>query len=812
MKRVFASILAFLALLQISCAQQQPSKRVVCYYDSESSTRSGFAQLPQTDLEQGLEFCTHLIYGYAGLTRESFEIFSLNVDRDMFHYRQITALKAKFPQLKIYLSVGGDKDNDQVDPNKYIHFMEGGEPLYRNFIQSSINLLKTNGFDGIDLAFQFPRNKPRKVHSQIGMAWKKFKKLFTGNFIVDPDAETHKQQFTEFVGVMDEAYRIANLSMTLTVLPNVNSTWYFDIPAIKDKFEYVNLFAFDFLTPERNPEEADYTAPIYLKDEQNRLPHYNIDFQVQHWITNGCPANKLNLGIATYARTWKMTTDSELSGMPVVPGTVGPAEAGLQSKQEAGDFRGPNAPIRKVVDLERKYGNYAYRAADDNNEHGIWISFDDPDFAGIKTEYAKQKGLGGIALYDISYDDFRGLCTGARYPILRMVKSLGKLLNPDLEIALQFCSHLVYGYMGIKPLTHQVFSLHEDLDVHKHQFSEITALKRKFPHLKVLLSIGGDKDIDPGHPDKYLELLEGERVKQTAFINTAYTMVRTYGFDGIDLAYQFPKNKPLDPNADMHKEQFTTLIRDLRNVLKPDGLLLTLTVLPNVNSTWYFNVPVVSNFVDFVNLAAFDFLTPDRNPEEADYTAPLYELYDQNRLPHYNADYQVNYWLQHQCPAHKIILGMATYGRAWKMSSDSGTTGEPVVPTTEGPAEADRQSQTPGLLIWPEICYKLANSTNSFLKGANAPLRRVSELYGTYAYRPADSNGEHGIWVSYEDLESASNKASYVRSKGLGGLSFFDLSYDDFRGTCTGDRYPLLRTVKYRLWTYLIPETNLNKK
>ena len=180
--------------------------------------------MPQNDLEQGLEFCTHLIYGYAGLTRETFEIFSLNVDRDMFHYRQITALKAKFPHLKIYLSVGGDKDIDQVDSNKYIHFMEGGPALYNNFVQSSINLLTTNGFDGIDLAFQFPRNKPRKVHSQIGMVWKKFKKLFTGNFIVDPDAELHKQQFTEFVGQMNKAYSIANLSMTLTVLPNVNST------------------------------------------------------------------------------------------------------------------------------------------------------------------------------------------------------------------------------------------------------------------------------------------------------------------------------------------------------------------------------------------------------------------------------------------------------------------------------------------------------------------------------------------------------------------------------------------------------------
>lgn len=164
------------------------------------------------------------MYGYAGLTRETFEISSLNVDLDMFHYRQITELKKSYPNVKIYLSLGGDKDVDEVDPLKYMHLLEGGKPMYDNFIQSSLTLLRNNGFDGLDLAFQFPRNKPRKVHGAVGTVWKKFKKLFTGDFIVDPDAETHKEQFTEFVNSLKLAYSNTNLSLALTVLPNVNST------------------------------------------------------------------------------------------------------------------------------------------------------------------------------------------------------------------------------------------------------------------------------------------------------------------------------------------------------------------------------------------------------------------------------------------------------------------------------------------------------------------------------------------------------------------------------------------------------------
>ncbi|XP_073826301.1 chitinase-like protein Idgf1 isoform X1 [Musca autumnalis] len=383
-------------------------------------------------LKFALRDCSHLMYGFVGLTRRSYDITSLNVDLDMEHFREITNMKKRHPYLKVLLSLGGDYDNDQVDPQKYVHFLEGGRPLYDSFIQSSIAMVKNNGFDGLDLAFQFPRNKPRKVHGILGTYWKKFKKLFTGDFVVDPKAAVHKEQFTELAQSLSREYSNANLSLGLTVLPNVNSSWYFDIPKIHKHFDYINLFAFDFLTPERNPDEADYTAPIYFKDGQNRLPHYNVDFQVNYWLENGCPANKLNLGVATYGRAWKIERDSGLSGMPVVASTRRPADAGTMSRQ-AGLLSWPEIckqwketsddPLQNVEDDERKYGNYAFRPADENNEYGIWISYDGPDFAEYKADYARQKALGGMAVYDLSYDDFRGFCVGY-FPILRSVLSI----------------------------------------------------------------------------------------------------------------------------------------------------------------------------------------------------------------------------------------------------------------------------------------------------------------------------------------------------------------------------------------------------
>ncbi|TMW39909.1 hypothetical protein DOY81_015011, partial [Sarcophaga bullata] len=199
--------------------------------------------------------------------------------------------------------------------------------------------------------------------------------------------------FTEFVGLMDQAYSIANLSMTLTVLPNVNSTWYFDIPAIKDKFEYVNLFAFDFLTPANViPKEADYTHPFTSKDEKNGLPHYNIDFQVQHWIGNDLPRlTKLQFGHCDLCTHWKMTTIQAYRGIASgVRLSLRPAEAGL-SIETRGCLAGRGS------DLEHKYGTMpiGQQMMTMNMAYGLVLI--DPDFAALKLNMPKQKGLGGIA-------------------------------------------------------------------------------------------------------------------------------------------------------------------------------------------------------------------------------------------------------------------------------------------------------------------------------------------------------------------------------------------------------------------------------
>lgn len=52
-----------------------------------------------------------------------------------------------------------------------------------------------------------------------------------------------------------------------------------------------------------------------------------------------------------------------------------------------------------------------------------------------------------------------------------------------------------------------------------------------------------------------------------------------------DVKTTFTGEKVMDENAQDHREQFTSLVRELKGAFRSDNLMLTLTVLPNTNST-----------------------------------------------------------------------------------------------------------------------------------------------------------------------------------------------------------------------------------
>ncbi|CRL05586.1 CLUMA_CG018142, isoform A [Clunio marinus] len=402
---------------------------------------------------------------------------------------------------------------------------------------------------------------------------------------------------------------------------------------------------------------------------------------------------------------------------------------------------------------------------------------------------------------------------------------LGKVMPVDIEPALSSCTHLVYGYAGLDATTFKIAPLrtNEELDKTNGLYKQITSLKTKYPNLKILLSVGGDADVDPENEklfyEKYLALLESSTGK-IAFTNSVILILQDYGFDGLDLAFQFPKmkpkkirssvgsvwhsfkktigvaGKPVDENSEQHKDQFTGLVVELKNSFRLEKYELSVTVLPNVNATLYLDVQSIKNYVDFITMAAFDVVTPIRNPKEADYPAPTLSVSDRNTEE--NVDAWAAFLVSGGLPSYRVVIGVPSYGRAWKIEADATVTGSPPV-QADGPAPEGVQTRTAGLFSYTEMCDKILNTRNKDLKGEYAPLRKIADptkRYGIYAFRLPDENGDYGMWVGYEDPESAGNKAAFVRGKGFGGIALFDLSLDDVKGACHGTKFPILERIK----------------
>ena len=50
----------------------------------------------------------------------------------------------------------------------------------------------------------------------------------------------------------------------------------------------------------------------------------NVHFAIKHWINKGTPRNKINLGLATYGRTYKLVSNQTELGSPAFgPGSPG---------------------------------------------------------------------------------------------------------------------------------------------------------------------------------------------------------------------------------------------------------------------------------------------------------------------------------------------------------------------------------------------------------------------------------------------------------------------------------------------------------
>lgn len=177
-----------------------------------------------------------------------------------------------------------------------------------------------------------------------------------------------------------------------------------------------------------------------------------------------------------------------------------------------------------------------------------------------------------------------------------------------MELALNFCTHVVYSYATI---TEKEFVLTVHIPERKEEFAHMKQFKKKFPKVKFLLSVSGETT--EGGTKRFLNLLKSSNHEKMTFIKSVIENLLLYDFDGLSLDFPLPirKSKPKvslkaeiwenfinlfkkhsddDDNSKEisqeleYRDQLTTLIQKLSINLRERKGIMALNILPLVDS------------------------------------------------------------------------------------------------------------------------------------------------------------------------------------------------------------------------------------
>ena len=173
----------------------------------------------------------------------------------------------------------------------------------------------------------------------------------------------------------------------------------------------------------------------------------------------------------------------------------------------------------------------------------------------------------------------------------------GKYTVEDIDPSL--CTHLVYAFCVLDPAT-LLITLHDPwLDKDLANINKFISIKQQYPQLKLLLALGGWND---SRTAKYTTLL-ADQEKRMAFVKHAVSFIRDWGFDGLDLDYEYPGHD----GAATDKDGFVALVKELREAFNHYNLELTAAVSAGKSTidTGY-DVGEICKHLDAVHLMCYD--------------------------------------------------------------------------------------------------------------------------------------------------------------------------------------------------------------
>jgi chitinase len=360
-------LLAFFILMSALLAQgaRPDQRRIIAYVFGERADHSRI----------GAEKLTHINYAF-GLVDEACEIvLSPEAPR---HLRSLRALKAKNPDLKIILSVGGWGADNFSDAALT-------DSTRLQFTNSAIDVIRKHSLDGIDLDWEYPGQPGPGI---------KFRAEDKENFTL-----LLKMLRTRLDSLSDERRRTGSNRYTLSIASSGDDEYFqnTEMDKLHVYLDWINIMTYDF-SGDWSTRTAHH-ARLYHSLESGDGA-FAAGYVWQH-LNAGIPSHKLVLGAPFYGKAWT----------EVVPDNNG-------LNQLAGCFVRGNHSYSM---LERAYINQlGYKRYWDEVARApfLWnevsrtlIVYDDPASLQEKAQFVKQHGLGGMMYWEHSHDPAEVLLT-----------------------------------------------------------------------------------------------------------------------------------------------------------------------------------------------------------------------------------------------------------------------------------------------------------------------------------------------------------------------------------------------------------------
>lgn len=288
-----------------------------------------------------------------------------------------------------------------------------------------------------------------------------------------------------------------------------------------------------------------------------------------------------------------------------------------------------------------------------------------------------------------------------------------------------------------------------DIDVNNIKL--LNSLKQTNPNLKTLISVGGWS-----WSGKFSDVALTDAAR-TKFADSCVAFIKQYGFDGVDLDWEYPVSGGLATNSRRpeDKQNFTLLLQKIREKLDTQGRIdnkhYLLTIAGGASYSYVNNVEIskLAQYLDYATIMTYDLHgTWDKY---TDLHAPLYLNNDSSPQYKTSVDSAVNAWLNASFPANKLVLGVPFYGYIYSS----------VANINNGLYQTFAGSNS--------ISYQ-AIAANYLNKSG------YTRYFHSQSLVPWLFNGS--VFISYEDTQSIGHKMSYIKNKNLAGAMIWELSQD----------------------------------